>query len=80
MKVYAKEVLGDGEVTDRRGDSTPVGTIQRRLWGGGMETYLFTTLAIINHHASSATPPYPAPHHMRNSVPRLHPDLLQTQC
>jgi len=48
--VYAKEVLGGGEVTDRRCDSTAVGTVQCGLWRTGMETYLFTTLAITTMH------------------------------
>ena len=48
--MYAKEVLGDGEVVDRWCDSTVVKGVQCRFWGRGMKTYLFTTLAITPMH------------------------------
>ena len=48
--MYAKEVLGGGEVTDRPCDSTVVGTVQYRLLRGEMETYRFTTLTITTVH------------------------------
>ena len=50
---YAKEVLGDEQVTDQRCDSTAVATIQYRLWGGKMKTRLFTTLTIATMHLPS---------------------------
>jgi len=58
--VYAKEVHGGGEVTDRRCDSTAAGTVQCRLWRREMETYLFTTLTITTVHLP---PLFLIPHH-----------------
>ena len=58
--MYAKEVLGGGEVTDQRCDSTAVGIVQCKLWDRGMETYLFTTLAITTMHLA---PLFLIPHH-----------------
>ena len=58
--MYAKEVLGGGEVMDRPCDSTAVGTVQCGMWRREMETYLFTTLTITTVHLP---PIFLIPHH-----------------
>ena len=58
--MYAKEVLGGGEVMDRPCDSTAVGTVQCGLWRRGMETYFFTTPIITTVYLP---PVFLIPHH-----------------
>ena len=51
--MYAREVLADGKVVDRRCDSTVIGTSQSRSQDERMEAHLFTTLAVATMHLPS---------------------------